>query len=400
MFTAACRTDYPRYLLLAVTAMVCTAAQLLTPLVTLAADEPKPAATSEVPRSTAASWPLYRGDATASGVAVSTLPEKLEQLWKFEVDGGAFEATPSIVDGTVYLGDLDGTMYALELATGKKVWQKTFEETGFIASPAVRGDLLFVGDVNGKCYAIDRKTGEPKWTFDTEGEIDSSANFYRDYVLFGSQDRFLYCLETATGKLVWKFGIEDQIRCTPTVVGDRAFLAGCDSKLHIVNLEKGTAEADVPIDAPTGVTPAVFGDQVFFGTEAGVFFGVNWKTAKVAWKVVDESSSQPYRSSPAVTASTVIVGSRNRRVQAFDPATGNEQWSFATKQRIDSSPVIVGERVFVGAADGRLYALDVKSGKEIWQTQVTGGFTGSPAIADEKLVIATDRGTIFCYGKK
>ena len=53
------------------------------------------------------------------------------------------------------------------------------------------------------------------------------------------------------------------------------------------------------------------------------------------------------------------------RVQAFDPKTGQELWSFATKQRVDSSPVIVGNRVFAGAADGRLYGLNLKDGKQV-----------------------------------
>src|SRR4029453_17665095 len=154
------------------------------------------------------------------------------------------------------------------------------------------------------------------------------------------------------------------------------------------------------VEAPTGVTPAVLGDNVFFGTEGGVLFAINWKDAKVTWKVEDKGSSQPFRSSPEIQPGIVVVVSRNRRVQGLDPATGKELWAFATKQRIDSSPVIVGNRVFVGAADGRLYALDLKTGNQIWEHQATSGFTGSPAVADGKLVVATDRGVVYCFGSK
>jgi len=144
----------------------------------------------------------------------------------------------------------------------------------------------------------------------------------------------------------------------------------------------------------------VLGDNVYFGTEGGAFFAINWKEAKVTWKAEEKGSQQPYRSSPAVQDDIVVVGSRNRRVQAFNPKTGAELWSFATKQRIDSSPVIAGDRVFIGAADGRLYALSLKDGKQLWEYQATGGFTGSPAVAEGKLVIATDRGAVYCFGAK
>src|SRR5687767_12529621 len=71
---------------------------------------------------TAKSWPLYRGDALASGVSKSTLPDKLEELWTMKVAGGAFESTPAIADGACFVADMDGKLYALNLATGKEIW--------------------------------------------------------------------------------------------------------------------------------------------------------------------------------------------------------------------------------------------------------------------------------------
>ena len=349
---------------------------------------------------TETSWPLFRGDPQARGIAKTTLPDRPQLLWSIKVEGGAFESTPAIDGGVVYLADMDGKLSAVSLADGKEQWHHQIEGGGYIASPAIRGELVYIGDIDGKFYALDRKSGQPRWTHEADAQIDSGANFWKDNVLFGSQDANLYCLDAVTGKEVWKFAIQDQIRCTPTVVGDRSFVAGCDSQFHIIDLTAGKEVAAVPIEAPTGVTPAVLGDLVFFGTEAGTLFAVNWKEAKIAWKLEDKGSSQPIRSAPAVQEGILIVGTRNRRVQALNPATGEELWTFAARQRIDSSPVIVGNRVFVGAADGRLYALDLKTGKELWQHQAAGGYTGSPAVADGKLVIATDRGVVNCFGSK
>lgn len=244
------------------------------------------------------------------------------------------------------------------------------------------------------------KDGKPKWGHEAGAEINSSANFYKEFVLVGSQDATLYCLHGQTGDLKWKFEIQDQIRCSPTVVGDRAFVAGCDSKLHVIDLIKGEAVAGVPIEAPTGVTPAVLENLVYFGTEAGTFFAVDWKEAKVAWTFEPETGSQPFRSSPAVTESCVVFGGRNKKVQALNPKTGAPLWEFAAKNRVDSSPVIVGDRAFIGSADGRLYAINIKTGKEVWQYEAGGGFTGSPAIAENRLVIASEDGVVYCFGEK
>ncbi len=344
------------------------------------------------------SWPLFRGDAHATGVATATLPNDLALLWKFEVKDGAFEGTAAIEGGVAYIGDLDGTVYALELKTGEKKWDyKT--EAGFIASPAIRDGLVYIGDYDGRFYCIEAASGKLRWGFDTGAEIDSCANFYKGNVLVGSQDATLYCLEAKTGDLVWKHMIDDQIRCSPTIVEDRVFLAGCDGKLHILDLTDGKDIAQVEIGGPTGVTPAVVGDFVYFGTEGGEFLCINWREASVAWTFTGKNSPS-YRSSAAATTEQVIVGSRAKRVHALNPKDGAELWTFATKQRIDSSPVIVGDRVYVGSSDGRLYGLNRDSGEKEWEYEAKGGFTGSPAVVDGKLVIASDDGVVYCFSEK
>lgn len=351
-----------------------------------------------MPLRSQAEWPLFRGDAQSTGVASGALAENLDLLWKYTVPEGAFEATAAIVDGTVYVADLDGEIYALDLTTGKERW-KHETEAGFIASPVVREGLLYVGDYDGLFYCLDTNSGKLQWTHQTQAEIDSAANFYKNRVLVGSQDATLYCLDARKGDLIWKHQIDDQIRCTPTIAENRVFLAGCDGRLHIVEVDGGTVVGQVDIGGPTGVTPAVVGDRVFFGTEGGQFYCIDWKKAETVWTYTPKRSGQAYRSSAAVTAKQIVVGSRNRSVQSIDH-NGQEQWTYPTKQRIDSSPVIVGERVYFGGSDGRVCALSAADGKKVWEYEAGGGFTASPAVGDGRLVIASDEGVVYCFGRR
>ncbi|HEV2969645.1 MAG TPA: PQQ-binding-like beta-propeller repeat protein [Pirellulales bacterium] len=342
-------------------------------------------------------WPLVRGDAWASGVARSTLPDNLDAVWKFEVPKGGFAATPIVVEGMVYIGDLDGAFRAIDLASGKEHWKFTSQD-GFNASAAVRNGLIYVGDTGGTFYCLDAATGKPKWSFKTEAEIDSSANFFKDTVLFDSQDATFYSLNAKSGKEAWRFKLEEQLRCSPTVVEDRAFLAGCDGKFHVVELNKGTEVGAVDIDSPTGSTPAVRGDAVYFGTQGGVFFAIDWKKATVLWKWTDANDAEIV-SSAAVLPEEVIFAS-HRQVRALNPQSGKLLWKFATHGRADCSPVVVGDRVFFGGTDGRITALDRASGKKVWEYEAGGSFTGSPAVASNRILIASDDGIVYCLGAK
>src|SRR5436309_10523616 len=97
-------------------------------------------------------WPLGRGNALADGVAKTKLPEKPEVVWKVTIEKGAFDGAPVIAEGVVYLGDMDGMVYAWKLTDGGEVWKRKFE-SGFIASPSLRGGLLYVADMDGKVHA-------------------------------------------------------------------------------------------------------------------------------------------------------------------------------------------------------------------------------------------------------
>lgn len=144
-------------------------------------------------------WPIFRGDSRLSGVASQTLADELVPLWVFEVPEG-IESSATVADGVVYVGGLDGGLYAIDLSTGKLRWR---HEAGaeIKSSPSVLGKTVFFGDGNGTFHAVDTETGAARWTFQTEAEIVSSANFAGDRLVFGSHDQFLYCLAVADGSL-------------------------------------------------------------------------------------------------------------------------------------------------------------------------------------------------------
>jgi outer membrane protein assembly factor BamB len=345
-------------------------------------------------------WLLFRGNPLQTGVAETTLPEKLEVLWTFKAKD-SIENAPAVAKGVVYLGAMDECLYALDLATGTKKWTyRAAKDAGFKASPAVKGDTVYVGDTDGLLHAVDAAGGTKRWTYSTGAEITSGANFTGDRVLFGSGDETLYCL-TSNGRLSWKFKVPGgPVMATPAIAGGVTFVAGCDSALHVIDLADGSEKTSVELAGQVGATAAVVNDRVYVGTMIHHVQAVDWKKAKVDWTFEPQKAGQPFAAAIAVTDKLVIAASRDKRVYALRRDNGDMQWTFATGRSVESSPVVVGQRVYVGSSDRKLYVLDLVTGREVQKLDLDDEVTGSPAVAGDRLLIGTRAGTLYCLGAK
>lgn len=387
----------------------------------IAADQPITEADAET-------WPMARGCVEGTGRSGSTVSLPLREAWQRRLDGTSFEATPIIADGTIYVGDLDGTFHALSLSTGETRW--SFKgEAGFSAaaafvnaaaeSPGGPQPLVVAGDSFGVVRAFDAKTGTVVWEHERDGEISGGPSVMLDpadggqaRILVGSQDASLVCLSAATGKEIWSHSIADQIRCMPTVVAGSILIAGCDGRLHAIDVATGRPTGEVAIDGPTGTTPAGLSSAVFFGSEGGTFYRIDVAaTADVAptirWRMKAAGGNQPYRSSAAIaegpTGPLAIVGTRGRAVEAFSTADGSRLWRAAMRGKVDASPVVVsagetGAAVIAADTAGRIVALRPDDGRPLWEFDAGGGFTASPAVAAGRVVLAGEDGTVWCFG--
>lgn len=106
-------------------------------------------------------------------------------------------------------------------------------------------------------------------------------------------------------------------------------------------------------------------------------------------------------SSPAVVDGAIYVGvdaSVNRRVQAFDAATGATLWTFGTRNNalVRSSPSVVDGVVYIRTGDGFMNALDAATGKAIWSiavSEINGADNeSSAAVVDSKVYLSVEGG--------
>lgn len=343
-------------------------------------------------------WPQFHFDRTQLGVVPGNLPEQLSLAWRFQA-GDEIKSSPAVVDGRVYVGALDGNMYALDLKTGKEIWTTPLDDM-VEASPTLVDGSVYIGTLAGTMYALDAESGEMRWTFQTGGKLTGGANWFRDSedrlrILMGSYDSFLYCIDAIGGQSDWTYQTGYYINGSPAVAGDVCAFGGCDAILHVVSLESGAKAREIGTGDYVAGSAAIREDSVYVANYNGELLKASLATGEIAWRYTIDGD--PFVASPAVTESVVVIGGGDMRIHCVDDRTGEARWTYMALDEVNSSPAIVGDKVVAGSDDGRLYLLRLTDGEPVWSYETGQAITSSPAVADGMVVVGCSDGRVYGF---
>jgi len=265
------------------------------------------------------------------------------EVWRYETEGEV--TSPTVVDGTVYVGADEntrfpsgGALHALDAKTGERRWvyTPTIRVSSVEAAPAVDDGTVYFGALDGRLHAVDAETGEKRWEFTGPDEdVSSSPTVVDGAVYFGSDDGALYKVDTDTGKEVWNFTASTGwMRSSPTV-SDGTVYAG-DGSLYAVDAQTGESEWSLSELYGGESSPTVVGDTAYIGE----LYAVDAEDGEVIWESMEPGGLQ--HSSPTATGDTVYVGTRQGSVYAVDSETGEKKWEFGEPEgAVRSSPTVV-----------------------------------------------------------
>lgn len=152
-------------------------------------------------------------------------------------------------------------------------------------------------------------------------------------------------------------------------------------------------------------SPAVTAARVFIGSGDSTLYALDRATGKAAWRF---AAGGPVHSSPAVARGLVIAATLGGRIFAVSEATGALRWSIQAGPLLPknihpagewdffaSSATIVGTTVLIGAGDGNVYAVDLTSGKERWRVKTDGKVRATPSVHEGVAVVGSFDGRMY-----
>jgi polyvinyl alcohol dehydrogenase (cytochrome) len=314
-----------------------------------------------------------------AGIPSDDLP-RLKLKWAFAfADTSTMRSQPAIYGGRVFAGGQDGSVYALDAATGCVHWATTVlsqVRSGITVGAVAGNPVIFFSDSAGYVYALDAGNGKQLWQMRPDehpaAAVTATPVFYQGRLYVGAASReealsvasgYVCCtfrgsesaLDAATGKVLWKtYMIPEAAKARPkTRVGASAFgpsgagvwtAPTLDPDRDTIYLTTG----DNYSDPPTSMSDAV----VALRMSNGEILWAKQFTAKDAWN----SSCQ-------------LPGKVNC------PDSDGPDFDFAASAILVSLPN--GKRaLLLGQKSGVIYAADPdRRGQTLWQARVGEGGT-------------------------
>lgn len=386
------------------------------------------------PCSAAGAWPMFRHDPQRSGRTDVVGPENQPPHIRFQLQPSvtnpqSFTSSPAIgPDGTLYLGDLGGTLFAIP-ADGDATKVSFFTLSGAIySSPAVDSSgNVTVGCWNGfdggagRVYGFGPDLSHELWQFDTPGPVDSSPVTAGDGTVYvGDDSERLYALtprpQLADQAWQWRSGQpDDDIKASPVLDSSgTCYFGGQSGNFYAVDAQGNLVPGyPFPANGPIVCTAACDEQRglLFFGSQGaqdgsanGTVYALAMSNPSVdAWHQ-DLGTGWAVLASPALEPDgTVIVaamkgldGAGGGEVVAFDGATGTPKWNYQVPQGVQSSPLIDGHgNIYFGADNAQIYALN-QNGSLLWQQATDGAVESSLALGEDgTLYAATVHGQVY-----
>jgi alcohol dehydrogenase (cytochrome c) len=137
---------------------------------------------------------------------------------------GAWQSTPLVVDGVMYVTQRPNDVLAVDAKTGRVFWLYRYTPSPDARvccgsnnrGVAILGDALFMGTLDGRLVAIDTKTGKANWNVPVGDpklgySITMAPLIVKDKVLIGVGGGeygirgYVAAFDARTGKDVWRF---------------------------------------------------------------------------------------------------------------------------------------------------------------------------------------------------
>ena len=348
----------------------------------------------------------------------------VKRIWRQNLGRGAGKTNPvsiPAIDGDkLYSADHSGRVTALNLESGKRIWQKDIKKTYISGATGASDGLVLVGTVRGEIIAMRQTDGEILWRSQVSSEVLAPPATNGDSVVVLSLDGKVHGLDAQDGSGRWLVDTNMPLltvrgNSAPVVVQDIqmgngagidvAFVGHDNGKLAAYSMADGILLWEARVGVPEGRTdlermvdidgrPLYFNGTLYAISFQGGLMAIEPATGRANW--FQEASSH---NGAGGYGGTLVITEEDGKVRAFNASEGTELWtSDEYSNRVLNAPAASGDYVVFVDFEGYLHFLSRNLGATIGRKKVAGSGVRAPTIIhDGKIIVLDNSGGLSAY---
>lgn len=334
-------------------------------------------------------------------------------------------ADPIVAAGMVFTLDSRARVTATS-TSGGRVWSTDVTAPGENAEStsgggiAYEGGRVFVTTGAGQLIALDAGSGRVVWRQRVNAPIGGGPAVQNGVVYVAARNSVGWAVRASDGRVLWQttgnpsssgvMGVS-----VPAVQGDTVIFPFSSGQMLAVDTATGetkfqaqlagmrTGRAIALIRDVTG-DPVIAGGRLFGGSSSGRVNAFDMATGAEQWSARDGANS------PVVVAGgSVFAVNDQAEIVRMDAATGGVIWRVPLPYYADGrvrrqdrihmhyGPILAGGRLFTASSDGLLRAFDPASGAPVGSAQIPGGAATAPVVAGQTLYVVGRNGQLHAF---
>lgn len=369
------------------------------------------------------------GGNTAHAVQHLALGNSLSLAWRADVGDGdrSYERMttgPVSAEGKVFAMDVEGRITAVNLATGRLVWQQEAEgitdrsDVGFGGGVAYGNGLVVATLGYGYVAAYAADTGKQVWRYDALVPLRGAPTVADGRVFALTQDNQTIALSLDDGEYLWdQVGIAESAgmlgAASPAYDGTALVVALSSGELTALLATNGQVLWQDTLASSRRLTPlatladidgapVVAGGRVYAVSHAGSLVAIDMRTGERSWEADIASVNTPW-----IAGRFAYVVTIDGEVACISLSDGRTKWvtqlqRFTNQQKRTglvkwNGPVLAGDRLVVTSSHGYALSVSPYTGEVISGITLPAGTSLPSIVVDETLIIQTEKGELLAY---
>ena len=333
--------------------------------------------------------------------------------------------------------DSEGTIFSLNINTGKKLWKKTIipsEESinsNIDGGLAISDGILIAATSYGEVIALKSEDGSILWKNYIGRPVQGAPTISENMIFQMTVNNDLIVIDLQTGKELWRYAgpYESAIlngASASAVEGNIVIFPSNTGELYAFNKNMGTLIWQTELSLHGGISttknlndidsgPVIDDNLIFAGTYEGRFGAVDYLTGLVIWDVPLKTTQNP-----VINGNSIFVLTEESILVSMLRDNGNVRWisDLNFKETIDKGiidnissifsktktiksnckgPLLAGNNLWLGCGDKSILVINPDDGKILRSFNLPSPNAVTPIVVSGMIFFYTNDARIFAY---